>query len=229
MDIILVELVVAVLNKQAVKPASFRIEVINAVRLTSPVIQRQSRMIIKAVERLLQSLILHVKREITDIIAFLRDYAIIDLHLILLGLLEQKHFSIEITHVADTLPHIVASLNRPLAVINDWSFAKMPEETIEALRAVTARKTIYAERNLKDGKPLTVWALRHISLKLIRSNLLVFAANARSCQQITAFRNETGSTASTQNEEETEQEKWLYELFDGNHDAKVQKSLEFRV
>ena len=71
-------------------------------------------------------------------VALVGNDAIEDLHLVLLRLFEQKHFGIQIARVADAELHVARGLNRPLAVIDDRCLAQMPQETIEALRAVAA-------------------------------------------------------------------------------------------
>ena len=89
----------------------------------------------------------------------------------------------------------------------------MTQESIETFSAVSARKTVKPDWNVKDGKPLTIGALGHVGLKFFSSNMLIFAAYACSCKQITAFGNKTRSVASAQKNEKMQQKKWLYESF----------------
>ena len=146
-------------------------------------------------------------------VAFMRDNAIEYLHFVLLRFLQQKHFCIEIALVADCMLHVVAGLNGAFAVVYDRCFAQMTQKAIEAFRAVSARKTVYAKWNIKDGEPLAVGPLRHIGLQFFRSHLLAFAADACSCKQIAVFRNETRRVASAQKHEEMQQKNWFYESF----------------
>ena len=154
-------------------------------------------------------------------IALVRNDAIEDLHLVLLRLFQQEDFRIHVAHVVHARLHVRQGLHGPFPVVDDWCFAKMSEKAIEAFRAVLTRKAVDAKRNLEEGEPLAVGALRYVGLKLVGVNVFVLAAHACSCKQIAVFRYETRCPASIQEKEDAEQKGGYYEAFYAIHATKI--------
>lgn len=223
MDIVLVELIVAVLDEQAIKAASLGIQFVDAIRMTPRNALAQAWLVVEAVEGSLEGIVLNIEREVANMIALVRYDAVEDLHLILLCLFQQKYFGIEVSIVPNAELHVVASQNRALAIIYYRCFAQMTQETIEALCAVPARETVDAQRNLEERKPLAVGALGHIGLQFVRPHLLVLAADACSRKQIAVLGNETRGVASAQKQEENQQKKGFYLSFKDIHATKATK------
>ena len=156
----------------------------------------------------------------------MRNDAVGDFHVPALRLFLQLHFRIQIPLVSHAEFHIVASLQRTLAVVDDRSLAKTPEEAVETFRAVAAGKTVKAERDIKDGKPLAVWALRHVGLYVVGLDVTVVAADGSSSEQIAVLGNEPRGMASAQEKCGLQQKQQFYESVEAFHSAKIRKKEE---
>ena len=116
-DVVFVELVVAVLNEKAVEPAAFRLQRVDAIRLSLHVsvvlpvsLSVREGTVAEAVERVAEGFVLHVEGEVTHMVAFVRNDVVDDLHVLLLRFFLQKDFGIQVAIVADAELHVVASL-----------------------------------------------------------------------------------------------------------------------
>ena len=215
MDIVLVEFIIAVLDEKGIETAAFSLECIYAVgpaleakSMTSGLLLRfcvYGWLIAKCVKSMAKGVVHDFEREVADMVTFVRKDAVADLHVVVLRLLEQEDFGIQVAHVANAKLHVGGCLYSSFAVIDDRCFAHSAEETVEALGAVPAGETVQAQRNLEDGEPFIVWPLRDVGLQLIGRDVLSVAFHVCSRQQVFAFGYEARGVASAQTDDEMQQ------------------------
>ena len=148
MHIVLVELIIAVLDEKGIETAAFSLECIDAV---GPVLEAKSMtfglllrfcvygwLIAKCVKSMAKGVVHDLEREVADMVTFVREDVVADLHVVVLRLLEQEDFGIQVAHVANAKLHVGGCLYSSFAVIDDRCFAHSAEESVEALGAVPA-------------------------------------------------------------------------------------------
>ena len=203
-DILLVELIVAILHKQAIEYAALRLQGIHTVWaiLHSHLLQK-GWLVVEAVQCLAKGIVLNIERKLADMIALMGNDAVVYLHPILLCFFQHKDFCIQIAHVADAKLHVGASLYGAPTVVDDGSLTESPQEAVEVLGAVLAGKAVNPQGNLEDGEPLVVGALWHIGLQFVsRKMLFPLTVQTYPRKQIIVLGYEARGVASAQQSEQ---------------------------